>query len=470
MKIVPYTAQGYQSHFHYECMRKRFVAFVGGIQSGKTLSSAYQAWFEVIRNAEPKRGWIIGPTYQMSEVAEREFKNICPEAIRKSSVQRGRSVYEICNGHTVEIKTSEEPDRLRGDRIGWCWMDEAAMMSKETFDIILGRVLRYQGKIFCSTTPRGKNWVYDEFYRKSQPTDPAYDSDYACIRASSANNKYLSEKDVNRLRAKYSERYGQQELDAEFVSFEGMVYKEFDIGSHVVKPIDPGDGSFKRILSGVDFGVNDPFACIWMGLKDGRWYILDEYYLAGKTVDYHAPRILQNSWQPRVETCYADYHDVEGRMSLLRHGVRCIPSRDADIVIGVNEIGRMLVQKLPDGGPRLVVCSNCKNTIREFQSYKYPDVKSFAKVAGETIRQSGEKPAKGNEHAMDALRYVVMGDIGSYDYLGPAAVVESKPGPGTYGWLKEQWLRSARQSGQMGMGRTGGSTLEAPSWLVGAKK
>ena len=55
--------------------------------------------------------------------------------------------------------------------------------------------------------------------------------------------------------------------------------------------------------------------------------------------------------------------------------------------------------KRGNGKRGLYVFSDCVNTIREFGSYRYPD--------GTNKRDPKDEPQKVNDHAMDALRYVI---------------------------------------------------------------
>ena len=53
-----------------------------------------------------------------------------------------------------------------------------------------------------------------------------------------------------------------------------------------------------------------------------------------------------------------------------------------------------------DGRPRLTVEPHCVNTIAEFESYCWKENREG---------EYKDEPEKANDHAMDALRYCVMG-------------------------------------------------------------
>ena len=52
----------------------------------------------------------------------------------------------------------------------------------------------------------------------------------------------------------------------------------FDIDRHVIGDISPDEFEGGKVFSGLDFGFHDPTVNLWMGYKDGIFYILDEHY------------------------------------------------------------------------------------------------------------------------------------------------------------------------------------------------
>ena len=90
----------------------------------------------------------------------------------------------LVNGSEVMFRSADDPDRLRGPNIGWFWLDEAAMMGVDVWNIMLGRLREAPGRAWLTTTPRGDNWIYDRWVRKALPG-------YAMIRSSSRDNPFL---------------------------------------------------------------------------------------------------------------------------------------------------------------------------------------------------------------------------------------------------------------------------------------
>jgi hypothetical protein len=82
-----------------------------------------------------------------------------------------------------------------------------------------------------------------------------------------------------------------------------------------------------------------------------------------------------------------------------------------DWLAGVNRVKSWLkFQTQPDGSekPKLFISDRCKNTIREFNTYRVRE--QTEKMADS--KDPKEEPRKKDDHAMDALRYFIAGHFG----------------------------------------------------------
>ncbi len=368
--------------------RKKRVAFIGGRRGGKTFIGARAAALKVLECPKPGLGWIISPTYPMSAVPEREFEStgIMDYCVSKNKNDRRYEFATPKGKFTVEIHTAENPDRLRGSGLAFVWIDEAAYISEECWDIILACVLDSKGTIFITTTPK-RNWLFDRFYTESLTND-----DYALVTSRTDENSVLDQDDINKLRNSYSSDFARQELDAEFVSFEGLVYRGFDPGRHIIDPVPIP--THAKIWGGLDFGYNDPFVHLWVAYWDGRYYIVDEHYQPGQSVVQHAYNIQMRQFDKQIQTRYGDPTGAQWMCELARYGIYVVPGK-REILPGIQRISKLLETSRLDGKPSLQIFNTCRKTIEEFGRYCYSDT------------ATRETPKPGNDHAMDALRYVI---------------------------------------------------------------
>jgi phage terminase large subunit len=195
------------------------------------------------------------------------------------------------------------------------------------------------------------------------------------------------------MRANYTGEFAKQEIDGDFVAFEGLVYSEFDRGVHVAeRTIGEGWGRLRSI----DYGYTNPFVCLWGAVdEDNRLHIYDEHYRAKTLIRDHAEAIRRRDGIYRFTV--AD-HDAQDNAEMGAVGISTRPAQK-DVIRGIQKLkARLAVQA--DGRPRLTIAPKCANLIREFSSYRWNETKEG--------RNDKEEPVKENDHAMDALRYMVM--------------------------------------------------------------
>ncbi len=380
---------------------KRIVLYVGGIRGGKTYAGARETLRSIYKRGYNRKGlsWLVSPTYPMSAIVEKEFESACDLGGGKSLILKkyiGAHAYLLVppagsdKPYRVEVKTAEHPDRLRGSSLDFIWMDEAAMMDKEAYRILLGRILDSKGVILMTTTPRGMNWLYDEVHQ-NLGRDPRM----AEIHSTTSENPYLDPVDIEHLRGQYSTQFAKQELGAEFVAFDGLVYPTFDPSRHIVDPITRfPEGA--EVITGIDAGYSDPFVCLWVIKHANKYYLADEYYRPMQTMESHAANIKRGYLEKKVIRRWMDPSAAQAQADLAALQINTYPAKN-DIQAGINAVSRCFEEN------RLFISRTCVATLKEIGQYAYPDKGS---------KNKGEVPIDAWNHAMDALRYIVYAEDG----------------------------------------------------------
>jgi phage terminase large subunit len=134
-------------------------------------------------------------------------------------------------------------------------------------------------------------------------------------------------------------------------------------------------------------------------------------------VEDHARDI--KAFENGIFTTVADPEDAEGRATLERCGISTMPA-EKPIPAGVQAVQKRL-EVAGDGLPRLFVDRDCVNLINELYQYRWPDPKDGA--------AKKEEPVKDNDHAMDAMRYMVMEADHPRQYAVEAPSGNMKPKP-----------------------------------------
>lgn len=324
---------------------------------------------------------VTAPTYPMLRDATlRTFLDVAGDFVR--DFYKSEMMVTLVNGSEILFRSTDSPDRLRGPNLSAWFGDEASLYDKDVWPIMIGR-LRAGGKAgdaWLATTPKGRNWLYE---RQHEMT---------LFRARTRDNPYLDNEFVSSLEASYTGNFARQELEGEFVSFEGLVYEDFDRGKHVMDY----SAEWKRILIGVDEGYTNPAVLLVVGEdNDGRAHVIEEFYrrrVLQSDVVAEAKR-LNDAYSPDV---FIIDPSAAGLKADMRHAGLRVRDANNSVFEGIQLVkGRLAIAG--DGRPRLTISPSCVNLMAEFESYIWKET-----------RQSGikDEPEKVNDHSLDALRYL----------------------------------------------------------------
>ena len=241
----------------------KYRAFVGGIGSGKTRAGC----LEILRQPAGSVVMAVAPTYQMlRDACLATFLAMAGPAV--VGHHKSQMVTDLANGTRILWRSADSPERLRGVNLSAFWIDEAAMVSTDAFNVLVGRLRRLPGRAWITTTPRGKNWIYDNWITNA--TD-----DHHLTKAVTASNRWLPPDFVARLRRQYTSIHAMQELGGEFIDPEGSL---FDRAWFKVIDNPPGGLRWVRYWD-LAFSLRhhaDYMASIAMSLgSDGQLYIRD---------------------------------------------------------------------------------------------------------------------------------------------------------------------------------------------------
>lgn len=296
----------------------RFRAFTGGVGSGKTRLGC----LSVFAQPPGSLGVVAAPTYPMLRDATlRTFLELARDGKVLDTWHASEMLARLVNGSEVMFRSADDPDRLRGPNIGWFWLDEAAMMGVDVWNIMLGRLREAPGRAWLTTTPRGDNWIYDRWVRKALPG-------YAMIRSSSRDNPFLPPDFIANLESAYTSRFARQEIEGEFLlDVPGALWKRAELDAHRVQSARV----FSRVVVGVDpkasAEADSETGIVVVGLgQDGRGYVIADYSIDG----------TPEQWAQRVAYAY-ETHSADR------------------VIVEVNQGGDMVSSVLRATGVRLPI-------------------------------------------------------------------------------------------------------------------
>lgn len=408
-----------QLAFHKCTKRNRWV--FGGNRSGKSQCGAVEVvWLArgihpFKQNKPSTDGWVVSLSQQVQrDVAQNKILYyLNPEWIvdivmlagRKDSPSSGIIDYILVQNVSGEIskigfKTCDQGrEKFQGTSLDYVWFDE-----EPPFDIYLEcrmRVLDRVGEIFGTMTPlKGLTWVYNHIYL-NEGNDP--EIWYEEIEW--ADNPFLDKKEVEAMSKILSPDDLESRRFGKFANHGGMVYSEFQESVHVIEPFNVPHEWYDKIS--IDPGLHNPLSCHWYAVDfDGNVYVIAEHYEAGKTLEYHANKIIQKceelGWHKGFNGKYeclidsaANQKTLSGTKSVaelfLDYGINVNTSVNKDLLSGISRVKSYLCNVNKE--TKLFIFKNCVNMIREIKGYWWGN---------------NDAPVKKDDHAMDELRYYIM--------------------------------------------------------------
>ncbi len=402
---------------------KRGLLFFGR-QSGKTYFAVNHSWISAVK--DQGRYFVVFKTYkQAHEVVWRQYVPLIPKELIYKTNEADLLIElnyientpmklpdgtEIIINHdtsqprsTIQLLGSDQADSHRGFKANGIIFDEYADQNPDNWTSVYEPMFTTtNGWAIFMGTPRGYNHFYD-LYETSKD-----DPDWFFLTATWRDSPYVSKEHIDRAK-KDAEKKGtlstfMQEYELEFRSVQGAVYPDFNRDIHLKKPSDiPQDLTY---YGAIDFGWHTCAFLICGVDKDQTWYLIDEVYGREETFEQVLPRIKNTIGDKRLVVTVADAANRDA-IEVMGKTMPVIGVNKANdtkgYALGISLITERLrprPQLIGEPKPTLYIGSNCKNFIREFEGYHFPEEKPE--------RNSSDVPVKVDDHGCDALRYMFL--------------------------------------------------------------
>jgi phage terminase large subunit-like protein len=198
------------------------------------------------------------------------------------------------NGGGIAIYSMDNPDSIRGESFHVAILDEAAMMSEGVWqEAIQPTLADHDGDAIIISTPKGRNWFYDEWRRgKADMNEIA-----AFTAPSSANPNPNIQKAARRAKDRISDRAYRQEWLAEFLEDGGGVFRGVRAAATLPKTHAPIDGH--AYVFGVDWGRIDDNTVITVIDATARQVVMvDAFTDVGYAIQRGRIKAAYERWKP----------------------------------------------------------------------------------------------------------------------------------------------------------------------------
>jgi hypothetical protein len=242
------------------------------------------------------------------------------------------------------------------------------------------------GHALFISSPKGRNWFYDLYCEGEK-------DNYSSYQYTTIDGGFVPEAEVEQARLDLDSRTFEQEYEAQFVSYSGVIYYAFsdaNIKSYP-GPITPED----VLHIGCDFNI-DPMSATVAIIKNGIGWVIDEIEIYGSNTNELVQEIRARYHHNRVIA----YPDSSGIKRTTNSGI-------SDHQILQNAGFKLMVQ--PGNPPVIDRIASLNGAFEKDKLYIDPKCRKVKEcLIKHTYKEGTRQPEKGiHDHMNDALGYFV---------------------------------------------------------------
>lgn len=344
----------------------------GGSRSGKTFNTLIW-WIQKLLQEEKKTLSIVRKT--LPSLKNSILKDLIDvlelfEEYDPNRYHKQEGFYELTNGSIINWFSLDEPQKVRGSKRDYLFVNEANELTIEDWRQLL---MRTSGTITLDYNPSDLNsWIYDLEKRE----------DVYFFITTWKDNPFLPTTLINEI-----ERL--KETDQNY-------YRIFGLGLRGVPTtlvfntwylIDKIPPEAKLLGRGMDWGYNDPTTLIEVYQKDDEIYLNESMYVRNLTMPDIIYKMNELSFE-KTDAIWCDSALPQNIEELRRNRFNAKPVEKKSILSGIDKIKRH----------KVFITEHSKNIIYEFQNYKWKTDKD-----GKLL----DVPIDQHNHTLDAVRYVL---------------------------------------------------------------
>ena len=370
----------------------RFRVLITGRRFGKT----YLAINELAKFARysNKKVWYVAPSY-------RQAKSICWNELKEKlikhkwvkSINNSDLTIVLRNNSKISLRGADNENSLRGIGLDFLVMDEFADIHKQAwYEVLRPTLSDTQGHALFCGSPRGfGNWSY-ELYKLGETN-----KDWQSFKYTTLEGEQVSKDEIEQAKEDLDLRTFQQEYEATFVNYSGMIYYNFNREKNL---LDKFSKYHNTLHIGLDFNV-EPMCAVVSVIENDSIIIIDEIQIYSSNTNEMVDEI-----KTRYNKKIIIYPDPSAKqrktsaggmtdLAILKNAgfeVRC-RNKAPLIRDRINAVNSKL--KNVKGQNSLFILKSCKNAIKSIERQIYKE--------GTHIPDKDS----GYDHMNDALGYLV---------------------------------------------------------------
>lgn len=408
---IPAPFSQNQMRFFWNCFDHWFNVAEGGKRGGKNVLIT-MAYCTILEKHPSRIHLIAGVSTATARLNILDcdgfgLKNYFEGRCREGTYQNRDCLYiQTATGEKVVLvsgggKAGDEK-LIKGNTYGTAYITEVNECSEAFIQEVFDRTLSSPDrKVFHDLNPKAEgHWYYKtvlDFHEAKQRENPDYGLNYGHFTI--ADNMSISDDRLRAVLATYDRKsiWYARDILGQRKAAEGLIYDMFDRGRNVFKlgeePIGLRSVAVRWI--GVDYGTRndtvlleayDDGNILWI-TREYRWTSRRER--KQKTDEEYADDFMAFMGESYCATII-DPSAASFIEALRRRGVYVMEA-DNDVLNGIRRVSTLMSRCL------LKICSDCKGTIDELESYHWDDKAALVGI---------EKPIKEDDHGCDVVRYL----------------------------------------------------------------
>jgi PBSX family phage terminase large subunit len=386
-----------QIHYIINSTKKWNMAH-GSVRTGKTIGATHAFMYDV-EKCPDSQIYIVGHTFDTA------YRNIVRLITSDPSFSMyhnvvtwsGKKLYYKDKQITVlGAKDEGAIGSFQGDTYSLVYCDEITLYPQSIIEMINSRLSKPYSKAHCTMNPTYPEHLIKQWIDKAEKGD----NNYYALHFTLEDNPFVDENYKNMLKNSSTGIFYKRNYLGLWCLAEGAIFECFDRNIHV---LNRPPRAAEYWIVGVDYGASNPFACVLVGVNTGikeqigkSLWVEDEIYWdhknkRQKTNSELADDLCKFIENYAVKAIYIDPSAAAFKTEMRRRNVPIIDA-DNDVFNGLD----YTVSEMRKGN--LFVLENCKNTIKELESYVWDSNKA---------KRGEDAPLKQNDHLADALRYCI---------------------------------------------------------------
>lgn len=408
MLFVPHSEKQEQALFS----KKDITLITTGIQWGKSETGCLRLKMLMHEHTKPTDNFLLlAPNYKIMQQSSLPIFLRLMEGY--GEYKKADANFPMNGGGTCWMRTGTDPDSIVGiQNVRGIWADECGLMSKYFWENIQGRSAFLDAPITLTTSPYSLNWVFKELIKPALAGKR--EDDLCWVKARSDENPYFPKSVYEKRKKTMDPRRFRMIFGGEFERMEGLVYDVFDDHLNRCQWPEAKDGDY---YAGIDWGWTDPFALIVVGVHGEHRIVYSEVKKARKSIGEIIDICKQKQQIFGVKHFYCDPSRPDYIDELNRNRIPASAANNS-IKFGIAKV----YEAMKSRHLRFVV-GQTPQLDDEIEAYHYPSEKDL-----KPDEDGGdEKPVGQDDHALDALRYVIVSIVDKHLARTPHTPEERRP-------------------------------------------